>query len=65
MPYIALKLVEGRSIEKKRKLVASVTEAVCDSLEITPDNVRIELIELKSDLFSIGGELVSDRQQDK
>jgi len=64
MPYISLKLVEGRSIEKKRALVSSVTEAVCNSLEITPDNVRIELIELKSDLFSIGGELVADRKQD-
>lgn len=65
MPYISLKLVEGRSIEKKRELVSSVTKAVCDSLEITPDNVRIELIELKADLFSIAGELVSDRDQVK
>ncbi|MEH7482364.1 tautomerase family protein [Neobacillus drentensis] len=65
MPYIKLKLVEGRDLETKRQLVSSVTSAVCDSLKITPDNVRIELIEIKKDLFSIGGELVEDMQNKK
>ncbi|OCT15434.1 hypothetical protein A8709_15260 [Paenibacillus pectinilyticus] len=60
MPYMTIKLVEGRDLETKRRLVAEVTKAVCDSLLITPDHVRIELIELKADLFSISGELVSD-----
>lgn len=65
MPYIKLKLVEGRDLETKRRLVSSVTEAVCNSLKITPDHVRIELIELKKDLFSIGGELIEDIQNKK
>lgn len=60
MPYIELKLVEGRDLETKRRLVAEVTKACCNALSITPDNVRIELIELKAELFSIAGELVSD-----
>jgi len=60
MPYITLKLVEGRDLETKRRLVSEVTKAVCETLLITPDNVRIELIELKADLFSIAGELVYD-----
>ncbi len=60
MPYITLKLVEGRDLETKRRLVSAVTKAVCESLPTTPDNVRIELIELKADLFSISGELVFD-----
>lgn len=60
MPYITLKLVEGRDLETKRRLVASVTRAVCESLPVAPEHVRIELIELKADLFSIAGELARD-----
>ncbi len=63
MPYITLKLVEGRDIDTKRRLVHEVTKAVTESLQITPDHVRIELIELKADLFSISGELVSDSRK--
>lgn len=60
MPYIELKLVEGRDLHTKRALVAAVTKACCDTLAIAPDHVRIELIELKADLFSIAGQLVHD-----
>lgn len=63
MPYIELKLVEGRDLETKRKLVAGVTQACVDALGVTPDYVRIELIELKEDLFSIAGELVHDTRR--
>jgi 4-oxalocrotonate tautomerase len=65
MPYIKLKMVEGRNIETKRLLVSSITRAVCDSLQITPEHVRIELIELKEDLFSIGGELAVDIRKNR
>lgn len=61
MPYIKLKLVEGRDLETKRRLVCNVTSAVAETLQTTPDNVRIELIEIKKDLFSIGGELMVDK----
>lgn len=63
MPYIKLKLVEGRNFETKRRLVKNITNAVTDSLDTTPDNVRVELIELKKDLFSVGGELIEDKDK--
>lgn len=64
MPYIQLKLVEGRDLDTKRRLVSAVTNAVCESLPTTPDNVRIELVELKSDLFSVAGRLIHDNTAD-
>ncbi|SDI40388.1 tautomerase family protein [Paenibacillus naphthalenovorans] len=63
MPYIELKLVEGRDLETKRKLVAGITKACCEALSVTPGDVRVELIELKADLFSIAGELVYDTKR--
>ncbi|MEK4306737.1 MULTISPECIES: tautomerase family protein [Oceanobacillus] len=61
MPYIKLKLVEGRDLETKRLLVSNITKAVIETLQTTPDNVRVELIEINEDLFSIGGELMIDK----
>jgi len=61
MPYITVKLTEGRSLEDKRKLVKRLTEATVETLHVRPDFVRIEFIELKKDIFAVGGELVCDR----
>ena len=35
--------MKGRTIEQKRKLVASVTKAVCDSVDVVPEKVRMVL----------------------
>ncbi|RUL47781.1 4-oxalocrotonate tautomerase [Lysinibacillus antri] len=65
MPYVKLKLVEGRSLDIKRKLVEEVTTAITNVLDVSKDDVRIELIELNQELFSIGGQLVTDKRQSK
>lgn len=64
MPYIKLKLIEGRDIETKSRLVSNVTDAVSESLNVSKNDVRVELIELKKDLFSIGGELIAKGSSD-
>jgi 4-oxalocrotonate tautomerase len=61
MPYIKIKLVEGRDLEKKSNLISNVTDAVTESLGVPKSDVRVELIELKKDLFGIGGELIAKR----
>lgn len=65
MPYITIKLTEGRSLDQKRLLVKRLTESVVESLGVTPDFVRIELVELKKDIFAVGGELVCDFGSDR
>ncbi|MCP1146733.1 2-hydroxymuconate tautomerase [Lysinibacillus endophyticus] len=65
MPYVKIKLVEGRTLDKKRMLVKEVTTAIENVLGVSKDDVRIELIELNRELFSIGGELITDKHQYK
>lgn len=50
--------MEGRKDEDKIVLVEKVTEAVATSLKVNPDNVRVELNELKEGTFAISGEMV-------
>ena len=45
MPYIAVRMLEGRTLEQKRALVRDVTEVVAKNLKISPDEVVMELQE--------------------
>lgn len=63
MPIIDLKLLEGRTLDEKRRLVASVTEAVVESLGVKPESVRITLHEMPKDNYSVAGILASDSNQ--
>jgi 4-oxalocrotonate tautomerase family enzyme len=57
LPYVTIKLMEGRDEEDKEKLVEKVTEAIVTSLQVNPYNVRIELEELKEGTFAIAGKM--------
>lgn len=63
MPIVQINLMEGRSDEKKRKLVAEVTRAVCESVDVPPEKVRIILSEMAENHYSVGGVLVQDAKK--
>jgi 4-oxalocrotonate tautomerase len=61
MPIISIKIAKGRSIETKRKLVKSVTKAVSESLDLSPDLTSVIIEEFERDNWATGGELHSDK----
>ena len=61
MPIIEMHLLEGRSVEMKRKAVAAITNAVIESLEVRREQVRILITEHGPDNFAVGGTTVADR----
>ena len=60
MPIALIKIIEGRSPEKKRRLIESVSRAMADSLELPVDAVRVLLHEYPATHWGRGGRLVSD-----
>jgi 4-oxalocrotonate tautomerase len=62
MPIIQVHLFEGRTLDQKRKLVASMTEAVVKSLDIKPEDVRIILEDMARHDYAIAGVLASDKK---
>ena len=60
MPIIDVKLLEGKTVDQKRKLVAAVTDAVVGSLGVKPDSVRITLSEMARENYAVAGVLASD-----
>jgi len=63
MPIIQVHLIEGRTVEQKRRLVAELTDAVVKSLDVRPDTVRIILQDMAKHDYAVAGKLVQD--QDK
>jgi len=55
-----INILEGRSAEKKRRLIESVSRAMAESLEMPIDGVRVLVQEYPPDLWGRGGRLVSD-----
>lgn len=62
MPEVYIYAFEGRTLDQKRKLMKSVTDAVCDSLDVKPEVVIVQLVEGKRENHAVGGVLTTDRK---
>jgi 4-oxalocrotonate tautomerase len=63
VPFITVELMQGRSLDDKRKFVDRVTAAAVECFRASPENVRIRFVALKPTELATGGELVVDRRQ--
>ncbi|HHY76006.1 MAG TPA: 4-oxalocrotonate tautomerase [Firmicutes bacterium] len=63
MPIVQIEMLEGRTLEQKRAMVKEVTEAICRTLNATPDAVRIIIREMPFEHFAVGGVLRSDQKK--
>jgi len=62
MPFIAVHMTRGRPLEKRRRLVAAITDAVTEILELEKGATQVLIHEHDRDNWAIGGELLSERQ---
>ncbi|HAR94577.1 MAG TPA: 4-oxalocrotonate tautomerase [Deltaproteobacteria bacterium] len=63
MPIVEIKLLEGRTLEQKKKLASAVTDAVVQSLGVNPDSVRITLLEMAQENYAVAGVLWIDSKK--
>lgn len=63
MPILEMHILEGRSVEKKRKAVAAITAAIVESLEVRPEQVRILITEHPVEHFAVGGVTAGQRAE--
>lgn len=54
-------LQSPRDIQRKRALVAAITQAFVDAYEISPDQVQVFIQEVGHDNWAKGGKLATDR----
>ena len=61
MPFIAVHIARGRSLEKRRRLALAITEAVTDIFELERGATQVLFHEHDRDNWAVGGELLSER----
>jgi 4-oxalocrotonate tautomerase len=60
MPLISIRLAAGRDRETLSTLVAKVSEATSEALDVPIERVGVHIFELDPDHVGRGGRLVSD-----
>ena len=62
MPIIHVHFFEGRTLDQKRTLVATMTDAVVKSLKTKPEAVHILLHEMSREDNAVAGVLTADQK---
>ena len=60
MPIAEVQSLEGRTVEQKRKLIAEMTRAISESVDVKPEQVRVIIHEMPKEHFGIGGVSAKD-----
>lgn len=60
MPYVTVKMLEGRTDEQKRALCEKVTEAVAETTGAPAENVVVFIEEMPKNHYGVAGKLFSD-----
>ena len=55
MPIVEITMIEGRTPEAKRRLIAKVTDSIVEAIEAPRDSIRIILREIPALHFGAGG----------
>lgn len=55
MPIVEINMIEGRPADKKRKLIASVTDAVVETLDVPRETVRVLIREVPAENWGVAG----------
>lgn len=63
MPIINVQIVEGRSEEQVKQLIASMTSAAVESLGVRPEQVRVLVTEIPDSHWGVGG--ITKKERDK
>lgn len=61
MPIVQMEIKKGRTVDQKREMVKEVTEAICRTLNCSPEAVRIIIREMNDEHFAVAGKLVIDQ----
>jgi len=61
MPYVTVKMLEGRTDEQKKALVEKVTAAVSETAGAPVENITVFIEEMKPSHYAVGGVRKSDQ----
>ena len=61
MAHVQITLLEGRTVEQKRRAIKRITEAMHEELNVKSEKLTIAFIEVPRNSYARNGTLLSDR----
>lgn len=61
MAHVQVTLLEGRTIEQKRRAVKRITEVLHEELNVKPEKLTIAFVEVPRHNYARNGVLIADR----
>ena len=61
MAHVQITMLEGRTIEQKRRAVKRITEALHEELNVKPEKLTIAIVEVPRHDYARNGVLIADR----
>ncbi|WP_100332513.1 2-hydroxymuconate tautomerase [Bacillus xiapuensis] len=62
MPYVTVKMLEGRTEEQKKALAEKVTAAVSETTGAPVENVVVFIEEMSKNHYAVAGKRLSDKE---
>lgn len=61
MPYVTVKMLEGRTEEQKKALAEKVTARVSETTGAPEENIVVFIEEMSKNHYAVGGKRLSDK----
>jgi 4-oxalocrotonate tautomerase len=61
VPHLQITLLEGRTVEQKRRAVKRITEVMHEELNVRPEALSIVFVEVSREDYARNGVLIADR----
>ena len=61
MPYVTVKMLEGRTEEQKKALAEKVTAAVSETTGAPEENIVVFIEEMSKNHYAVAGKRMSDQ----
>ena len=61
MPFVTVKMLEGRTADQKRELVKAITDAMASICNAKPEGTMVVIEEVARDHWARGGTLLSEQ----
>jgi len=63
MPLVQITMLQGRTVEQKRKLAQRITDVMVEEAKARREAIVVTFVEISKESYASGGELMIDKNK--
>jgi 4-oxalocrotonate tautomerase len=63
MPQVQITMLEGRTVEQKRRVAARITDALVEEAGASREAITISFVEVSKESYASAGVLIADKKK--